>query len=96
MFERSIALSAVRLHVAEDGEGPLVILLHGFPDHWRVWRHQIPTLVAAGFRVVAPDLRGYDLSDKPMGVEPYRLSALVADVADDRGIGRAPRFCSWA
>ncbi|MDB5098918.1 MAG: putative hydrolase, alpha/beta fold family [Cyanobacteria bacterium RYN_339] len=81
MEERLIALPGVRLHAVVAGEGPLVVLLHGFPDHWRVWRHQIDMLVAAGFRVVAPDLRGYNLSDKPLGVEPYRLTALVDDVA---------------
>jgi pimeloyl-ACP methyl ester carboxylesterase len=82
MQERLVALPGVQLHVVEEGQGPLVILLHGFPDHWRVWRHQLPMLAAAGFRVVAPDLRGYNESEKPMGVEPYRLSALAGDVAD--------------
>jgi pimeloyl-ACP methyl ester carboxylesterase len=71
----------VRLHYAESGDGsrPLVVLLHGFPEFWYSWRHQ---LVALGeqFHVVAPDLRGYNLSDKPERVEDYRLSRLVDDV----------------
>ncbi len=71
----------VRLHYVEAGEGPLVVLLHGFPEFWYEWRHQIPALAAAGFRVVAPDMRGYNLSDKPEGVDRYRVELLVEDVA---------------
>src|SRR3954447_17858256 len=55
----------VKLHYVEAGEGPLVVLLHGFPEFWYGWRLQIAPLAAAGFRVVAPDLRGYNLSSKP-------------------------------
>jgi len=71
----------VRLHYVEAGEGPLVILLHGFPDFWYSWRYQIPALVGAGYRVVAPDMRGYNLSDKPREVASYRAAAVAADVA---------------
>jgi pimeloyl-ACP methyl ester carboxylesterase len=71
----------VRLHCVEAGAGPLVLLLHGFPDFWFGWRHQIPALAAAGFRVVAPDMRGYDLSDKPEGVSAYGIKVLARDVA---------------
>ncbi len=63
------------------GSGPLIVLLHGFPEFWYSWRHQIPALVAAGFRVATPDLRGYNESDKPEGIEAYRMSELVEDVA---------------
>ncbi len=59
-----------------------MLLLHGFPEFWYSWRHQIPALAAAGFRAIAPDLRGYNLSDKPLGVENYRVEHLIADVAD--------------
>ena len=59
-----------RLHYVEAGEGPLVVLLHGFPEFWYGWRQQIAPLAAAGFRVVAPDTRGYNLSSKPDGVRP--------------------------
>jgi pimeloyl-ACP methyl ester carboxylesterase len=74
-------LAEVRLHYVEAGAGPLVVLLHGFPDHWYGWRNQIPALAAAGFRVVAPDLRGYNLSDKPRDLRAYRAEALAGDVA---------------
>jgi pimeloyl-ACP methyl ester carboxylesterase len=71
----------VNLHYVEAGQGPLVVLLHGFPAFWYDWREQIPALVAAGFRVVAPDMRGYNLSDKPRGVAAYRTEVLARDVA---------------
>ncbi|WP_437312136.1 alpha/beta fold hydrolase [Sorangium sp. So ce388] len=71
----------VRLHYVEAGEGPLVVLLHGFPELWYSWRHQIPALVEAGYRVIAPDMRGYNLSDKPAGVAAYAIDELTADVA---------------
>lgn len=76
-----VQLDEVRLHVVEAGEGPLVVLLHGFPEFWYSWRFQIPVLVRQGFRVVAPDMRGYNLSDKPAGVRAYRVERLAADVA---------------
>ena len=62
---REGVVNGIRLHWVEQGEGPLVVLLHGFPEFWYAWRHQIPALAAAGFRAVAPDLRGYNLSEKP-------------------------------
>jgi epoxide hydrolase 4 len=70
----------VRLHYVEAGDGPLVVLLHGFPEFWFSWRLQIAPLAAAGFRVVAPDLRGYNLSSRPAGVEAYSADRLAADV----------------
>ncbi len=76
---RFIDTNGVRLHCAVDGEGPLVILLHGFPECWYSWRHQIAAL-APRFRVVAPDMRGYNESDKPPGLRAYAMSELVADV----------------
>jgi epoxide hydrolase 4 len=81
--------TGVRLHYVTAGTGPLVLLLHGFPECWWSWRHQIPPL-ARHFRVVAPDLRGYGQSDKPPGVSAYRLEHLTADVAAlIRHFGRA-------
>jgi epoxide hydrolase 4 len=77
---RQVLAGDVRLHVAEAGEGPVVLLLHGFPDFWYSWRRQIPALVAAGYRVMAPDMRGYAGSESPEGVDAYRMSRLVADV----------------
>ena len=83
-------LDTVRLHYVEAGAGPLVVLLHGFPEFWFAWRDQIDALAAAGFRVVAPDMRGYNLSSKPAGVASYALPLLTADVRDliaERGGG---------
>lgn len=76
---RQVSANGVRFHVVELGRGPLILLLHGFPQFWWCWRRQIPSLVGAGFRVAAPDLRGYGGSDKPpRGYDAYTLSADVA------------------
>lgn len=88
-----VAVGDVSLHVVEAGpqDGPPVILLHGFPEFWWGWRHQIGSLAGAGFRVVVPDGRGYASSDKPAGVDGYKLVGLGRDViglADALGIGR--------
>lgn len=84
MNERMIEGSGgVRLHVVEDGDPASerkVVLLHGFPEFWYSWRHQIPALANAGFHVIAPDMRGYNDSDKPSGIEAYRLVHLVEDI----------------
>jgi epoxide hydrolase 4 len=71
----------IRLHYVEAGEGPLVVLLHGFPEFWFGWRLQIAPLAAAGFRVVAPDTRGYNLSSRPEGVEAYAADLLADDIS---------------
>jgi pimeloyl-ACP methyl ester carboxylesterase len=76
---RDVSANGVRLHAAETGEGPLVLLLHGFPQFWWSWRHQLTGLAAAGLRVVAPDLRGYGASDKPP--RGYDLPTAAADAA---------------
>ena len=70
----------VKLHYVEAGDGPLIVLLHGFPEFWFGWRLQIAALAAAGFRVVAPDTRGYNLSSKPEGFEGYAVDLLAADI----------------
>jgi pimeloyl-ACP methyl ester carboxylesterase len=74
--------NGVRLHYVEAGDpdDPLVLLLHGFPEFWYAWRHQLPALAEAGYHVIAPDLRGYNTSEKPPGVGAYRLTRLVDDV----------------
>jgi pimeloyl-ACP methyl ester carboxylesterase len=77
---RRIAGDGVNLAVLDEGEGPAVVLLHGFPDSSSLWRNQIPALVDAGFRAVAPDLRGFGESDRPEAVEAYRISRSVADM----------------
>ena len=74
-------VNGIEMHVVIAGSGPDVLLLHGFPDSHELWRHQIPALVAAGFRVIAPDLRGFGLTEIPKdGVAAYRAENLVADV----------------
>lgn len=77
---RSLETNGIRTHVAEQGEGPLVVLLHGFPETWYSWRHQLPVLAAAGYHVVAPDLRGYGRTDRPAEVEQYSQLHLVGDL----------------
>lgn len=79
---RSFHINGIRLHAACAGpeDGPLVVLLHGFPESWFSWRHQIPALAAQGFRVIAPDQRGYNLSFRPSRVRDYRLEELALDV----------------
>lgn len=73
-------MTAVPLHFIEEGDGPLVVLLHGFPEFSYAWRHQMPAFARAGFRAVAPDLRGYGQSPKPPGVDAYRMTRIVDDV----------------
>ncbi len=79
---RRLEANGIHLNVAEAGpeDGPLLLLLHGFPESWYGWRHQIDPLAAAGFRVVAPDQRGYGGEREAAGVASYRLDNLVADV----------------
>ena len=80
-FEREYAnVNNIRLHYVTVGKGKLMMFLHGFPEFWYGWRHQIESLVEAGFRVLVPDQRGYNLSDKPAGLEAYRISTLARDV----------------
>jgi pimeloyl-ACP methyl ester carboxylesterase len=87
-----INADGVELAVLDEGDGEAVLLLHGFPDSAQVWRHQIPILTAAGYRVVAPDLRGFGASDKPAEVSEYRVGRSVADmvaVLDELQIDKA-------
>jgi pimeloyl-ACP methyl ester carboxylesterase len=79
--QRKLDIGEVRLSCAELGKGPLVLLLHGFPECWVSWRNQLPALADAGFHAVAPDLRGYGKSDKPAGLDAYRVEVLARDVA---------------
>jgi pimeloyl-ACP methyl ester carboxylesterase len=78
----------VPLQNVEAGEGPLIVLLHGFPEFWYSWRHQLGPLAEAGYRVVAPDMRGYNLSDRPQSWRAYDTSLLAGDIAGlIRGLG---------
>jgi pimeloyl-ACP methyl ester carboxylesterase len=77
---RIVDSNGIRMHVAEAGRGPLVLLLHGFPESWYSWRHQIVALSDAGYHVVAPDQRGYGQTDRPDAIEAYTIFHLVGDV----------------
>src|ERR1700747_2946659 len=72
-----VPANGIRLHAVEEGEGPLVLLVHGFPESWYSWRHQLPALAAAGYRAVAVDVRGYGRSSRPGDVAAYRMLELV-------------------
>jgi len=78
---RHLVVNGVRLHFVDAGTGPLVVLLHGFPEFWYSWRRQLPVLAKAGFHAVALDLRGYNESARPPNVRDYRIRCLVDDVA---------------
>lgn len=77
---RTLETNGIRMHVAEAGEGPLVVLCHGFPESWYSWRHQLPALAEAGYHAVAPDQRGYGQTDAPEPIDRYTQLHLVGDV----------------
>jgi pimeloyl-ACP methyl ester carboxylesterase len=88
----TIQANGIHLHFVEQGEGPLIVLCHGFPELWYSWRHQLPALSAAGFRAVAVDMRGYGKSDRPEAIDQYTLLHLVGDMVgllDALGVERA-------
>ncbi|MBI5284657.1 MAG: alpha/beta hydrolase [Chloroflexi bacterium] len=78
---RTIKTNGINMHIAEAGQGPLVLLVHGFPESWYSWRHQLPALAAAGYHAVAPDVRGYGRSDAPQPIEAYSMKNMTADMA---------------
>jgi pimeloyl-ACP methyl ester carboxylesterase len=77
-----LQVGALRMRVATQGSGPLVLLCHGFPESWHAWRHQLAALSAAGFRAVAPDMRGYGGTDAPPDAESYTMLHLVGDMVE--------------
>ncbi len=77
---RLVETNGIRMHIVEQGRGPLVLLCHGFPESWYSWRHQLPALASAGYRAVAPDMRGYGQTDRPEDIEKYTLLHLVGDM----------------
>jgi pimeloyl-ACP methyl ester carboxylesterase len=80
LTQRFINANGIQMHIAEQGEGPLVLLCHGFPETWYAWRHQFDPLADAGFRVVAPDLRGYGETQCPEAIDQYTILHLVGDL----------------
>jgi len=80
MNHRLVRSNGIKMHIAEDGEGPLVVLCHGFPELWYSWRHQLKALAEAGYHVVAPDQRGYGQTDRPEAVEDYNILQLSGDI----------------
>jgi pimeloyl-ACP methyl ester carboxylesterase len=76
---RTVSANGIRIHLVEEGKGPLVLLVHGFPESWYSWRHQLPALAEAGYQAVAIDVRGYGRSSAPPAIESYRMLAHVAD-----------------
>jgi len=78
--QRRVSTNGIELNIAEQGEGPLVLMLHGFPESWYSWRHQIPAVAGAGFHAVAPDMRGYGKSDKPGDITTYNQVEVTRDI----------------
>ncbi|PKH93586.1 hypothetical protein CRG98_049829, partial [Punica granatum] len=77
---KTVKVNGISMHVAEKGEGPVVLLLHGFPELWYTWRHQILALSSLGYRAVAPDLRGYGDSEAPPSPASYTSLSIVGDL----------------
>ena len=77
---RRVTTNGIKLNIAEQGQGPLVLLCHGFPESWYSWRHQFQPLADAGYHVVAPDMRGYGESDKPEAINAYNQVEVVNDI----------------
>jgi len=77
---RTVKTNGINMHIAECGEGPLVLMVHGFPELWYSWRHQLPALAEAGYRAVAMDVRGYGGTDAPYEIEAYSMKNMVADM----------------
>jgi pimeloyl-ACP methyl ester carboxylesterase len=92
IVHRAVDANGIKIHYAEAGAGPLVVLCHGWPESWYSWRHQLSALAEAGFRAVAPDMRGYGQTDRPEQVEKYTMLHLVGDMVgllDALGGGQA-------
>jgi len=88
--QRLIETNGIHLNIAEQGQGPLVLFCHGFPESWYSWRHQIDALAAAGFHAVAPDMRGYGKSDRPEAIDQYTMFHLIGDLVGLLDVLQAP------
>ncbi|MET0852814.1 MAG: alpha/beta hydrolase [Candidatus Rokuibacteriota bacterium] len=80
LTHRTVEANGIRIHLAEQGEGPLVLMCHGFPESWYSWRHQLAALADAGYHAVAPDMRGYGRTEQPEPIDQYTLLHLVGDM----------------
>src|ERR1043165_1149476 len=80
LTHRLVKTNGITMHLAEQGEGPLVVLCHGFPECWYSWRHQLPALAQAAYHVVAPDQRGYGQTDRPEAITAYDIFQLTGDI----------------
>ena len=80
MKHRVIESNGIKMHLAEQGDGPLVVLCHGFPELWYSWRHQLTALAEAGYHAVAPDQRGYGQTDRPEAIDDYHIFELTGDL----------------
>lgn len=92
LTHRTVAANGIRIHVAEQGVGPAVLLCHGFPESWYSWRHQLGALAMAGFHAIAPDMRGYGQTERPEAIDQYTLLHLVGDMVgllEAMGLDRA-------
>jgi len=91
---RFVESNGIKIHIAEAGAGPLVLLCHGFPEFWYSWRHQIKALSEAGYHVIAPDMRGYGQTDRPNAIDQYSLFHLAGDMVGlvDARLGCASRL----
>src|SRR5262249_39689677 len=91
LAHRFAQTNGIRMHYVEAGSGPLVLMLHGFPESWYSWRRQLPALAEAGFHAVAPDMRGYGQTDAPRPVEAYDIFQLAGDIVGlVNALGEAP------
>src|SRR6266851_489803 len=90
-----VTTNGIRMHYVEQGAGPLVVLCHGWPESWYSYRHQIPALAAAGFRVVAPDQRGYGQTDKSKPIDAYNILNLVGDIVGLANSVGADTVSAW-
>jgi pimeloyl-ACP methyl ester carboxylesterase len=92
LIHRTVNANGINIHVVEQGDGPAVLLCHGFPESWYSWRHQLPVLAEEGFRAIAVDMRGYGRTDRPHEIEQYTMLHLVGDIVgvlDALDVGKA-------
>src|SRR2546429_5661727 len=94
---RIVETNGIRMHIAEAGTGPLVVMCHGFPESWYSWRHQLVALADAGFHSVAPDMRGYGQTHRPQAIEAYTPLHLLGRMVRvlDAPRGRTPAYAGY-